>query len=306
MSKQLRLVEEELINPVPQGANIPTRLRFKFYYDDFFFLAYNKGCPEYGDFYKSKPDFHPVYSPSGREVTCTCAYRYNHHKSIMIGHGEVNGVNFFHDNNPTRPNEGDIVLEESTHEITPEYIKLFTTNGWISKKGRRILTEERNIYVTAPQEDAYTIDIVSTVFATQGTVTFGKDGHGYIVIRVADSMDVEDGGTIISSNGGVNEDEINEEQTRRQVDWLDCSGVVAGQKVGIALMRHPSNPPQSWFPLRNYGIFACNITSQEEGYELSQNERLTQRFRILVHEGDSDSIDIARYYQAFVDLRTNS
>ncbi len=146
---------------------------------------------------------------------------------------------------------------------------------------------------------------MSTVFATQGTVTFGKDVHGYIVIRVADSMDVEDGGTIISSNGGVNEDEIKEEQTRGQVDWLDYSGVVARQKVGIALMRHPSNP-QSWFLLRNYGLFACNITSQEESYELSQNERLTQRFRILVHEGDSNSIDIAIYYQAFVDLRTNS
>ena len=52
MPRELKLVEEDL--------------RFKFYHGDSFFLAYNKGSTRYGDFYKSKPDFYPVYSPSGR------------------------------------------------------------------------------------------------------------------------------------------------------------------------------------------------------------------------------------------------
>ena len=74
---------------------IEEELRFKFYNGEAFFLAYNKGYTQYGDMYKSRPDFYPVYSPSGREVTSTCAYRYNHHKSIFIGHADVNGINFF-------------------------------------------------------------------------------------------------------------------------------------------------------------------------------------------------------------------
>ena len=191
MDKQLKLVEEDL--------------RFKFYFGDSFFLAYNKGHQNYGDFYKSKPDFYPVYSPSGREVTCTCAYRYNHHKSIWIGHARVNGVNFFHDNNPNMENAGEIVLEESSHGTTQKYIEILTTNGWISKKGERILTEERNIRVM-PGEDAHIIDQTSILIASEAPVFFQQDGHAYIGIRVADSMDVEDGGMIVNSNGQVGED----------------------------------------------------------------------------------------------------
>ncbi|MBC8228237.1 PmoA family protein [bacterium] len=278
MDKQLKLVEEDL--------------RFKFYFGDSFFLAYNKGHQNYGDFYKSKPDFYPVYSPSGREVTCTCAYRYNHHKSIWIGHARVNGVNFFHDNNPNMENAGEIVLEESSHGTTQKYIEILTTNGWISKKGERILTEERNIRVM-PGEEAHIIDLISILIASEGPVIFQQDGHAYIGIRVADSMDAEDGGMIINSNG-----QVGEEQTMRQVaDWVDYSGIVAGQKVGITLMNHPSNPPSAFFT-RSYGTFLCNFTLLNS-YELPKGESVTQRFRILIHEGDCENVDIAGYFRQF-------
>ena len=278
MEKQLKVIEEDL--------------RFKFYFGDSFFLAYNKGHRNYGDFYKSKPDFYPVYSPSGREVTCTCAYRYNHHKSIWIGHAKVNGVNFFHDNNPNMENAGDIVLEKSSHNTTQQYMEILTKNGWISKKGERILTEERNICVT-PGEDVHIIDLISILIASEGPVVFQQDGHAYIGIRVADSMDAEDGGIIINSNG-----QIGEEQTMRQVaDWVDYSGIVAGQKVGITLMKHPSNPPSAFFT-RSYGTFLCNFTLLNS-YELPEGESVTQRFRILVHEGGREDIDIAEYFNQF-------
>lgn len=278
MAKRARLVEEDL--------------RFKFYDGDFFLLAYNKGHPSYGDFYKSKPDFYPVYSPSGREVTCTCAYRYNHHKSIWIGHANVNGINFFHDNNPNMQNAGDIVLEKYTSQTTQEHIELSTTNGWITKKGQRILTEERNIRVS-PNEDAHIIDITSILIASEGPVTFGQDSHAYLGIRVADSMDVEDGGIIINSNG-----QVGEEQTMRQVaDWVDYSGIVAEQKVGITLMNHPSNPKSAFFT-RSYGTFLSNFTLLKS-LKLSSGGSITQHFRIVIHEGSLENVDIAGYFAAF-------
>jgi len=278
MEKQLNLVEEDL--------------RFKFYSGDSFFLAYNKGYQNYGDFYRAKPDFYPVYSPSGREVTCTCAYRYNHHKSIWIGHARVNGINFFHDNNPNMENAGDIVLEESSHTTTEQYMELLTQNGWISKKGERILTEKRNIRVM-PGEDAHIIDLTSILIASEGTVFFQQDGHAYIGIRVADSMDAEDGGIIINSNG-----QVGEEQAMRQVaDWVDYSGIVARQKVGITLMRHPSNPPSAFFT-RSYGTFLCNFTLLNS-YELPEGESVTQSFRILIHEGGHEDVDITEYFKQF-------
>lgn len=280
MIVNLRVVEEEL--------------RFKFYNGDTFFLAYNKGHTSYGDMYKSRPDFYPVYSPSRREVTCTCAYRFNHHKSIFIGHANVNGVNFFHDNNPTRSNLGDIVLEQSRYEIDENGIYVMTHNGWINRQDVRILDEERS-FTVIPDEESHIIDLTSTLVANQTDLTFSQDTHAFLGARVADTIDVEDGGTILNSNGQRNE----EETMKQYADWTDYSGVVAGKKVGITLMNHPLNPPSPFFT-RNYGTFLTNFTLLEK-YELPRGERLTLRFRILIHEGDAAEAKIEDNYQQFVE-----
>ena len=273
---------------------IEEELRFKFYNRDTFLLAYNKGWVQYGDMYKSRPDFYPVYSPSGREVTCTCAYRYNHHKSVFIGHADVNGINFFHDNNPTRSNLGDIVLEKGQHGIDENGMHVMTHNGWITKAGIRLLEEERNFTVILG-ENAHIIDLTSTLIASQTDLTFEQDNHAFLGVRVADTMDVEDGGTILNANGQRNE----EEAMRQFANWTDYSGVVAGKTVGVTLMNHPSNPPSAFFT-RNYGTFLTNFTLLDK-YELSRGERLTQRFRILVHEGDATEADVENYYNQFVE-----
>ena len=273
---------------------IEEELRFKFYSEGGFFLAYNKGCTQYGDMYKSRPDFYPVYSPSGREVTCTCAYRYNHHKSIFIGHANVNGINFFHDNNPTRSNLGDIVLEKSQHAVDGNSIHITTHNGWIMKTGVRLLDEERS-FTVIPDGIAHTIDLTSTLIASQTDLTFAQDNHAFLGVRVADTIDVEDGGTILNANGQRNE----EEAMRQSADWTDYSGPVAGKTVGITLMNHPSNPPSAFFT-RNYGTFLTNFTLLDK-YELPHGESLTQRFRILIHEGDAVDANVENYYNQFVE-----
>ena len=273
---------------------IEEELRFKFYNKEAFCLAYNRGHTQYGDMYKSRPDFYPVYSPSGREVTSTCAYRYNHHKSIFIGHADVNGINFFHDNNPTRSDLGDILLEKSQHEIDDGGIHVMTENGWVTKTGVHLLDEERNFTVIL-DEKVHIIDLTSTLIASQTDLTFAQDNHAFLGVRVADTMDVEDGGTILNANGQRNE----EEAMQQSADWTDYSGVVAGKTVGVTLMNHPSNPPSAFFT-RNYGTFLTNFTLLDQ-YKLSRGERLTQRFRILIHEGDAAEANIEDYYNQFVE-----
>ena len=273
---------------------IEEELRFKFYNGEAFVLAYNRGCTQYGDMYKSRPDFYPVYSPSGREVTCTCAYRYNHHKSIFIGHANVNGINFFHDNNPTQSNLGDILLEKSQQEIDESGMHVMTHNGWITKAGVRLLEEERNFTVIL-DEAAHIIDLTSTLIANQTNLTFAQDNHAFLGVRVADTMDVEDGGTILNANGQRNE----EEAMRQSADWTDYSGMVAGKTVGVTLMNHPSNPSSAFFT-RNYGTFLTNFTLLNQ-YKLSRGERLTQRFRILIHEGDAAEANVEECYNQFAE-----
>jgi hypothetical protein len=270
----IKLVEEEL--------------RFKFYYRGRFSLGYNKGKLDWGDFYLSRPNFFPVYSPSGRQVTTSSAYRYNHHRSIFLGHALVNGINFFHDNNPTLDNLGDIALVESSSELKEDRVLLRTRNDWVKKSGERVLVEDRGI-AWRPGEKVHALDISCTLTAADGDVLFDKEKHSFFGIRVADSIDVEDGGRVLNANGEENE----EGAMGKIADWVDYSGTVAGATVGVTLMNHPDNPPSPYF-VRNYGTILSNFT-YHEGYELKIGEKLTQHFRVLVHEGGIEDVDIGEY-----------
>jgi len=275
---EVRVVEEEL--------------RFKFICDGRLALAYNKGFTGWGDFRLSRPNFYPVHTPCGRQVTISSAYRYNHHRSIFIGHANVNGFNFFHDNNPTRPNLGDIVLEDSELEQSDGTVRLRTSNGWIPNSGERVLSEQRDITWT-PGNRVHVLDVSSTLSPHSGDVTFARENHAYLGVRVADTMDVEDGGKILNSNG-----QKNEEGTMGQMaDWVDYSGEVAGRQVGVTLMRHPNNPPSPYF-VRDYGSMLCCFTL-DDPFVLKKDETLRQRFRILVHTDGPNGVDIAGYYASF-------
>lgn len=272
-------------------------LRWKFLWQGRLFLAYNRGHLRWGDFYKSKPDWYPVLTPSGREVTISSAYRYNHHHSIWIGHGNVNGVNVFHDNNPTRPNLGDVLVERAEVSVERTRATLLTLNGWIARHGPPLLTERRQftVWCAIHEGRAHAIDLTSELIASEGEVVLGKETHAYLGVRVSDTIDVEDGGRIVNSNGDENEDGAMGKIAR----WCDYSGEVAGQPVGITIMHHPANPPTPFF-CRNYGTFLSNLTLREP-WQIPSGHRLIQRWRILIHDGDAVSFDPEAAYRAWVD-----
>lgn len=279
--------------PPPTLAVVEEEYRFKFLVHGQLALAYNKGCLRYGDFYKSKPDFDPVLSPSGRRVTTTNAHRFNHHRSLWIGHAKVNDVNVFHDNNPERPYVGDILLERSEVTVRSGVAELQTVNGWVAKDGPRLLTEQRVIRFD-PGREIHLLDVDSMLVASEGPVELGQDNHAYVGIRVADSMDEEDGGQLQNSRGATGE-----AGTMRQVaEWVDYSGLVAGQTVGVALLVHPENPETAFFT-RAYGTFLANPTLLRS-LTIRAGGSLRQRFRILIHEGPPDVDAIWQTYHAFI------
>lgn len=272
--------------------------RLKLLWNGRILLGYNKGYLTYGDFYKSKPDIHPVYSPSGRPLTTTAAHRYNHHRSLWIGHAQVNGVNVFHDNNPQRPNQGHIALESTNVEIGTDgaTVTLRTRNRWIEHDGQPLLTERRDLTVRAAVHggQAHAIDVTSEVIASEGPVTLAQDKHAYLCVRVADSMDEEDGGQLLNSNGQTGEagcmDQI--------AAWCDYSGQVAGSPVGVTIMHHPANPPTAFFA-RAYGALFSNLALLAP-YHIPAGERLAQRWRVLCHEGDAHTFDLGAAYRDYL------
>ena len=114
-----------------------------------------------------------------REVTTSSSYFRTHHKSIFFGHADVDGANFYHDNNPTRPDLGDIVFEGGQIEESGDSVTIRTSNGWVTKKGVRKLSERRDITWT-PGDQVHVLDVASALVSASGDVTFDKDTHSYI------------------------------------------------------------------------------------------------------------------------------
>ena len=71
--------------------------RFRILHEGRLLTAYNKGNPQYGDFFKAFPNIEPVHTLSGLPVTASGAANFNHHKSVFLGLGRLNGHNFYHD-----------------------------------------------------------------------------------------------------------------------------------------------------------------------------------------------------------------
>ena len=66
--------------------------RFKVLHEGRLLTAYNKGNPQYGDFFKAFPNIEPVHTLSGLPVTASGAANFNHHKSVFLGLGRLTGT----------------------------------------------------------------------------------------------------------------------------------------------------------------------------------------------------------------------
>ena len=89
--------------------------------------------------------------------------------------------------------------------------------------------------------------------------------------------------------------------------WVDYTGPVEGQTVGIAILNHPDSfrYPTTWH-VRTYGLFAANpfgwhdFGRKESGaYTLPAGESLRFRYRVVFHKGDTTSAQIPSAFGAF-------
>jgi hypothetical protein len=89
--------------------------------------------------------------------------------------------------------------------------------------------------------------------------------------------------------------------------------VVEGERVGIAIFDHPSNPkhPTYWHA-RGYGLFAANPFGERDYFNdksrdgsltIPPNGTLTFRYRVLIHDGDAGEAEVAAAYAAYASAR---
>ena len=118
-------------------------------------------------------------------------------------------------------------------------------------------------------------------------------------------MDGDHGGHMVNAYGARGEAEC----WGRPAPWVDYVGPVEGQELGIAIFDHPTNfrYPTEWH-VRNYGLFTANCWglhhytgdwSVRGDYALPEGDALHWRYRVYIHEGDTEAADVKTQWLSF-------
>jgi hypothetical protein len=92
-------------------------------------------------------------------------------------------------------------------------------------------------------------------------------------------------------------------------NWVDYSGEIDGEKVGITIFDSPANSRRARWHVRGYGLFAANPfglkvftgdKTQDGSFTLKPSENLHFRYRVIIHPGDGKSLDIPALWDDYV------
>ncbi|HKX00793.1 MAG TPA: PmoA family protein [Bryobacteraceae bacterium] len=265
----------------------------------------------------SKPYLYPLRSASGKIVTRHYpmedfpgeTHDHPHQRGMWFSHGDVNGFDFWA-NEPSQHNgkNAKIVLAKIGKLTSGEKSGTLEADfNWVDPEGKILLTEAKQITFYA--DPARRIMDFTITLKPEGRVTFGDTKEGTFAVRLAASLEERNTGTMVSSEGGRGEAQV----WGHRANWVDYSGKVDGEKVGIAILDHPSNPrhPTYWHA-RAYGLFAANIFGLHDflntknahgGLTILPGNQLQFRYRVIIHPGDYQSANIAGEYEKYAETK---
>ncbi len=269
------------------------------------------------------PAMWPLIGPTGKPVTRAFPLGppvaggtndHPHHESFWFAHDEVNGAHFWRENVQDQGKDGAQIVQRELVELKSlgPTVRIVTRNDWMNGSDR-VCTDERTIvYGTGPADSRW-IDFTITLKASNGDVTFGDTKEGTFALRVADSMrvDAKKGGRIVNSEG-----QQNEAAWGMPARWVDYTGPLDGETVGIAMMSYPKSfrPMPRWH-VRTYGLFAANPFGEKDfppaeaggrpvkqgAVTIKNGDSLALRYRVLLHRGATNPAEIERAFREFAE-----
>ncbi len=252
----------------------------------------------------NKPFLAPIRSASGKIITRRFpmeevageSHDHLHHRGLWFSYDDVNGVKFW-ENDPsyTKPNIGKIVVRDSKWQGST----LSATMDWVAPKGNTLLVESRKMTFSGDAR-IRVIDFEITLTAAED-VTLGDTKEGAFAIRLDDHFTEKKGAKIVDADGRVGMVNV----WGKRSNWVDYTTDLDGERLGVAIFDHPQNPrhPTYWHA-RDYGLFALNPfgrnafddKAEESNWKLPKGDKLTFRWRVVVHPGDAESGHVADLY----------
>lgn len=251
-----------------------------------------------------RPFLYPVLAADGTPVTSDQAAAggdHPHHRSIWIGHGDVNGGDHWE---KAGPGPGVAMQRQvSGPEVSGDAITHVLE--WEDAGGRPVMREARAVRFAALADGTRTIDVRSAYSAVAEAVTLGDTKEaGLCAVRVAAGISADP--VITNSGGGTGEDDC----WGKPAEWCDISGTIGKRLYGVTIIDHPANPghPSRWH-VRKYGLLAANIfglAAFEKGKSgksgamvIRPGEEAVFLYRVVVHPGAVDGSRIAAAAAAF-------
>ena len=224
-----------------------------------------------------------------------------HHRGLWFSYDGVNGYHFW-GNDPSweskDPKIGKIVVK--TVEYDKKANRMTGEFDWTAPGGKVVLHENRVMtFRGGPQQRIIDFDITLT---GPEKVVFGDTKEGAFAIRLADSMtEKSHGGEMVNADGARGMNNV----WGKRSNWVDYSGNIDGEKIGIAIFDAASNPrhPTYWHA-RDYGLFALDPfgqhafdpTQPESNWTLDAGQPLRFRWRVVIHPGGAESAHIGEMY----------
>lgn len=258
-----------------------------------------------------KPYLSPIRSASGKIVTRRFPMEsaagestdHLHHTGLWFSFDDVNGVKFW-ENDPSykHPNMGRIAVRSAEFQEGDRAGTLSATMEWRGPHDELMIVESRKMVFYS--DSALRIVDFEIALTAAVDLTFGDTKEGAFAIRLADSLTEKKGGKMVNAEGGAGMAQV----WGKRSNWVDYSGQVDGEKLGVAIFDHPQNPrhPTYWHA-RDYGLFALNPFGAhafdpkqlESRWDLAKGKQLVFRWRVVVHPGDAESAHLADLFNDY-------
>ena len=240
-----------------------------------------------------RPYVYPVRTLQGHVVTQAGPADHPHHLSIWLGHASVNGLNFWAPETLGMHPAPRILLRDTRTDISADGVAFDQRIEWVDGAGGLMLRERRRVGVRL-WAGQVAVDVAATLTAPDSPVELGADKDAGLALRIADQIDVLDGGEIRSATGARNEAATFD----TQADWMDYSGPVTHEHVaGVAVFPYPDVADTPWFT-RDYGPIYVGPW-RHGGMTLAPDESFTLGARFVAHDGGPDDVDLNGLFQRF-------
>ena len=192
-------------------------------------------------------------------------------------------------------------LEHSADSESASFTSLI---DWVGDDGRPFAEEKRSMTFSMSGDDIL-VDFGSTLTPTVPEMRVdGDPQHAGFQFRAHNDVNdqhksatyyIRPDTGIAKMGETINWSTKLDDKTTRNLPWKAMSFVVHDKRYTVCYLDHPENPKPARYSERDYGRFGSYFSA-----DLVPKEPLTVRYRLVIHQGEMKSEEVAQHSERFL------